>query len=169
MHCGSGVSARPCSPHIAPQCRLHGSFHPRGLPHDHRGREKTCRIVPVMKALPYKRHVSLLCPKHGIQSFIHKLPSFESAHSFLVFFHPAHSRCLMSTCRVKEWVNLGMRCHSSLIMFVSGMHMPAPKPRLEVKPASILLTQKSINNNNKVTELTLVHHGEWKVMKTWAS
>lgn len=91
----------------------------------------------------------LPCPKHGIQSFIHKLPSFESAHSLLVFFHPAHSRCLMNICRVKEWVNLGMKCHSPLIMFVTGMHVPAPKPRLEeVKPASMILTQKRINNNN---------------------
>lgn len=74
----------------------------------------------------------------------------------------------MNICRVKEWVNLGMKCHSSLIMFVTGMHMAAPKPRLEeVKPASMILTQKRINNN-KITELTLVHHGEWKIMKTWA-
>lgn len=74
----------------------------------------------------------------------------------------------MNICRVKEWVSLGMTCHSSLIMFVTGMHVAAPKPRLEeVKPALMTLTQKRINNN-KITELTLVHHSAWKIMKTWA-
>ena len=32
---------RPYSSRIAPQCGLHGSFHPRGLPHDHRGKRES--------------------------------------------------------------------------------------------------------------------------------
>ena len=43
-------------------------------------REKACRTVAAMKALPVGGMCPLPCPKHGIQSFIHKLPSFESAH-----------------------------------------------------------------------------------------